>query len=539
MGFGAAALALPGWALAAERRRKPNIVLILCDDMGFSDIGCYGGEVSTPNLDRLAAGGVRFSQFYNSARCCPTRASLLTGLHPHQAGVGWMTGNLGFPAYQGALNDRCVTIADVLRQAGYRTCASGKWHVGARAHPLDRGFDEYYGLIDGACNYFRPKEGIFRGKERVKIPQDGSYYTTDAFTEHAVQFVDRAGRDTSRPFFLYLAYTAPHYPIQVWQREVDKYRGSYRKGWDAIRAERYRRLIEMGLIDPKWRISPRDGKNPAWDTLRAEQQDWRDLLMATYAGMIDRMDQGVGKVLRKLEEVGADQDTLIMFLSDNGGCPYTNKPDEPERGPGGQIIPTSSPEMEYTYGWAWANASNTPFRRYKQHTHEGGISTPFIAHWPGVVKPGAITHQVGHIVDVMATCADVAGAAYPAAFQGRSVTPMEGKSLVPVFQGRQRAGHEHLCWNHIAARAVRRGKWKLVSTNEKSWELYDMEADRTELNNLVTAQPERVKELDALYGQWAARVGVVPIDTLKEKRRALRRKPAGRAGKAPAAGDAE
>jgi len=521
----------PTGRLPTKRPERPNIVLILCDDMGFSDIGCYGGEVNTPNLNRLAAGGVRFSQFYNSARCCPTRASLLTGLHPHQAGIGWMTADLGYPGYYGALNDRCVTIAEVLKQAGYRTCASGKWHVGSRpgTHPLDRGFDAYYGLIDGACNYFRPKKGIFRGRTRVKIPTDGSYYTTDAFTDQAVQFVDKAGRDEDKPFFLYLAYTAPHYPIQAWQQDIDKYRGKYMKGWDKIRDARHKRLIELGLIDPKWKLSPRDRRNPAWDTLSDADKDWRDLLMATYAAMIDRMDQGIGRVLAKLKEVGAEENTLVMFLSDNGGCPYTNKPDKPKRGADGKIVPTSTPDMEYTYGWAWANASNTPFRRYKQHTHEGGIATPFIAYWPGVIKPGGVTHQVGHIVDVMATCAEVAGTRYPASFEGRSLTPLEGKSLASVFQGRQREGHDHLCWQHNGARAIRKGKWKLVARNEKpaSWELYDIEADRTELNDLARAHPDTVKELSALYQKWADRVGVVPLDELKKRKRERKKRKQG------------
>lgn len=522
--LGAVAAWLPSPSWSEPKNERPNIILILADDMGYSDIGCYGGEIKTPNLDRLAEDGVSFSQFYNCARCCPTRASLLTGLHPHQAGLGLMTGDLGLPAYRGALNDRCVTIAEVLKGADYRTCASGKWHVGGSAHPIDRGFDQYFGLIDGACSYFRPKETIYYDKEPYDVPTDGSFYTTDAFTDYAVDFLDEAGRDGDTPFFLYLAYTAPHYPIQAWQKDIDKYRGKYLKGWDHIREERYRRLTEFGLIESKWPLSPRDEQNPAWETLSDEEKDWRDLLMATYAAMIDRMDQGIGRLLQQLQDIGADENTLVMFLSDNGGCPYTNKPDQPQYDMDGRLIPTSSADAEYTYGSAWADASSTPFRRYKQHTREGGIATPFIARWPQGVVPGTITHDPGHIIDIMTTCVEVAGATYPAKVGGQPITPMEGKSLTPLFAGESREGHDCLFWNHREARAVRNGKWKLVSCDEQSWELYDMKADRAELDDLAEEQPDLVKQLDARYRQWANRVGVAPFAELQARRASLAKK---------------
>ena len=498
----------------AAGRKRPNIVLILCDDLGYSDIGCYGGEIKTPNLDQLAVGGMLFTQFYNGARCCPTRASLLTGLYAHQAGVGHMTGNEGYPEYQGYLNRQCATIAELLKSAGYQTYMSGKWHVGDRreAHPQRRGFDEYFGLIPGVCNYFRPGEDeIWDGDQPYEIPADGQFYTTDAFTDYAVKFIDRASRSPERPFFLYLAYTAPHYPLQAWPEDIKKYRGSYRKGWDQLRQERHKRLLQLGLLNPEWVLSARDNRNAPWDSLAEGEQDWRDQLMATYAAMVDRMDQGIGKVLTKLGEVGADDNTLILFLSDNGACPYTNMwGDRPRKDSQNKVIPVGGPEALYAYGWEWANAGNAPFRKYKRYTHEGGISTPMIACWPGVIQPGSITHRVGHIIDVMPTCLAAAGAEYPRAFLSEEIKPLEGMSLLPVLQGKTRQEDRTLFWEHMGHRAVRKGQWKLVADLGGEWELYDLQADRTETNNLVAAHPEKVKELRQLYDEWTHRCGVMP-----------------------------
>jgi arylsulfatase len=490
--------------LHAAAAKRPNIVLIMADDMGFSDLGCYGSEISTPNLDGLASSGVRFTQFYNTARCCPTRSSLLTGLYPHQAGIGHMVNDRGLPAYQGYLNNRCATIAEVLAPAGYRTLMSGKWHVGEkRPHwPLDRGFERYFGLISGASNYFRldPGRQMAFGNEPFTPP--GKFYMTDAFTDYALRFLDEQ-RGSQSPFFLYLAYTSPHWPLHAWPEDIARYRGRYKIGWDELRRRRHQRMIEMGLVDRRWPLTPRDPAAPAWNSVT--DADMRDLRMAVYAAQIDRMDQNIGRVLAKLREMGVEQETLILFLADNGGCA-----EQVERGQAGS--PPGTPDSFTSYGLPWANASNTPFRLYKHWVHEGGIATPLIARWPGVIgKPGSITHQPGHLIDLMATCVDVAGAAYPA---GR--TPLEGRSLRPILEGRKRRGHEALFWEHEGNRAVRQGKWKLVSRYPGDWELYNLDRDRTEMNNLAPRHAGRVREMAAAYEKWAARCGVVSWDRLRK-----------------------
>ncbi len=501
--MGAAAAA----PLAAAARR-PNIILMMADDMGFSDLGCYGSEIATPNIDRLAKGGLRFTQFYNTARCCPTRASLLTGLYPHQAGVGHMVNNRGIPPYQGYLNDRCVTIAEAIRQGGYHALMCGKWHVGEeRPHwPLDRGFERYFGLISGASNYFRLDKGRKMALDNTPYtPDSPKFYMTDAFTDHAVKLIDEYGRKPE-PYFLYLAFTSPHWPLHAWPEDIAKYRGKYRKGWDRLREERHRRQIEMGIVDRKWPLTPRDPSAPAWDSVK--NQDDFDLRMAVYAAQIDRMDQNVGRVLAKVKELGQEDNTLIMLLADNGGCA-----EEVDRGTAG--VPAGPADSFFSYGLPWANASNTPFRLYKHWVHEGGISSPLIAYWPSVIKQrGALTNQMGHLVDLMATCLDAGGVQYPKTYQGRPVTPAEGRSLVPVFQGRQRTPHPYLCWEHEGNRAVRQGNWKLVSRHPGNWELYDMAADRTEMRNLAEQNAAKVKELTGIYDAWAARCGVVPWSKL-------------------------
>jgi len=499
------ALAISGASAGGETiSKRPNIVIIMADDMGFSDIGCYGSEIATPNLDRLAAGGLRFTQFYNGARCCPTRASLLTGLYAHQAGVGHMVGKGATPAYQGYLNDRCVTIAEALKQGGYRTLMAGKWHVGEeRPHwPCDRGFDEYFGLISGASNYFSidPGRKFARGNEQIN-PANNRFYMTDAFTDAAVKFVDEHGRQPA-PFFLYLAFTSPHWPLHAWPEDIAKYRGKYKIGWDALREQRYKRQIELGIVDARWPLSPRDPEAPAWSD--AANQDDLDLRMAVYAAQIDRMDQNIGRVLAKISEVGAEKNTLVMFLADNGGCA-----EAVDRGKKG--VPAGGKDSFFSYGLPWANASNTPFRLYKHWVHEGGISTPLIAYWPAVIEErGTITREVGHLIDLMATSLDAAGVEYPATHNGKAITPLEGKSLVPIFRTGTRAGHEALFWEHEGNRAIREGKWKLVSRKPGGWELYDIEADRTELNNLAEKEPERVRAMAAKYQAWADRVGALP-----------------------------
>jgi arylsulfatase len=503
------------------RSSRPNIILIMADDMGYSDIGCYGGEIHTPNLDKLAAGGVRFSQFYNAARCCPTRASLLTGLYPHQAGMGHMVGDSGHPGYRGFLNERCITIAEALKPAGYNTLMVGKWHVGEqRPHwPVDRGFDRYFGLISGGANYFditKDKAAtVMRTmaiNDKPYTPPKEGFYLTDAFSNNAVEFIDKYGRDRE-PFFLYLAYTAPHWPLHALPEDIAKYKGKYLKGWDKLREERYERMAKMVLINSKWKMSPRD--TDTWPWAEEKNKELMDLKMAVYAAQIERMDYGIGRVLDKVKEIKEEENTLIMFLSDNGGCA--------EGGPVGfdnrkNGLPPGGVDSFMSYGLSWANASNTPFRRYKHWVHEGGIATPFIASWPAVIKKGgSITDQPGHIIDVMATCLDIAGIEYPKTHNGHELIPLEGKSLLEIFEGRTRQGHEILYWEHEGNRAVRQGNWKLVGVHGQPWELYDLQDDRTELNNVADKYPQKVKELKAVYEDWAKRCGVLPWPIKKPK----------------------
>ena len=497
--------------------KKPNIILIMADDMGFSDLGCYGSEIKTPNIDKLAFEGMRFSQFYNAARCCPTRASLLTGLYPHQAGMGGMVvkdkKKIKPGAYQGFLNVNCVTIAEVLKQAGYYTYMSGKWHVGEfKPHwPTNRGFDKYFGLISGAANYYDISKGKKEGIKR-QLALDGepysqpkqNFYMTDYFTDYAVKHLEHHHNNhKDKPFFQYVAFTAPHWPLHALPEDIEKYKGKYLKGWDQLREERLSRLQKMGIIDKNWRLSPRNEEVTPWDNVRNKKE--MAAKMAVYAAQIDRMDQGIGKILNKLDEIGERENTLILFLADNGACH--------EGGPWGfdkrkNGLPPGGVDSYMSYGRSWANASNTPFRMFKHWVHEGGIATPFIANWQSVIKSNQISHQVGHIIDVMATCCDVAGVDYPETFKEKKITQLEGKSLLPIFKGQKRNGHEALYWEHMKNKAVRQGKWKLVSKSGENWELYDLESDRTELNNLTEKFPEKVKKLKNLYSVWAEKCRV-------------------------------
>ena len=494
-----------GLACAAEAER-PNIVIILADDLGFSDLGCYGSEIATPNLDRLAAEGLRFTQFYNAGRCCPTRAALLTGLYPHQAGVGHMESDLGTPAYQGFLSDHSVTIAEALRAHGYRTLLAGKWNVGhVRPHwPVDRGFDHFFGLLRGAADYFDPRIGKRRKSSPFALDDqpftsfDEEFYATDAFTDCAVRWIEEPAEP--KPFFLYLAYTAPHSPLQARPGDIAKYRGKYREGWDVLRARRMARLIGSGLLAAATPLSPRDGRVPAWS--EAGDQDFEDLKMAVFAAQVECMDRGVGRIMAALDRKGVRNDTLILFLSDNGGDGEHETPT--------QDIPPGPKASSHIYGRPWAQLSNTPFRGYKHEALEGGIATPLIAHWPAVIRAAGITPEPGHVIDLMATCLDAAGATYPQTHEGRAVLPMEGRSLVPIFRTGRREPHAALYWEHEGHRAVRQGIWKLVSMSGGPWELYDLGGDRTEARDLAAAHPEKVQDLATLYDAWARRCGVVP-----------------------------
>jgi len=503
-----------------KNTEKPNVILIMADDMGYSDIGCYGGEAQTPNIDRLAGEGLRFTQFYNAARCCPTRASLLTGLYPHEAGMGGMVNPpkkfAGNAAYQGFLNDSCVTLAEVMKMAGYYTAMSGKWHVGEeRPHwPTDRGFDNYFGLISGAMNYWdisRTKQpGIFRhfaiDSTEYRPPNKG-FYMTDAVTKNAIKYMAKA--DTlKKPFFLYVAYTAPHWPLHAFPEDIAKYRGKFMAGWDSLRVARFNRMIKMHILNDNWKLSPRDPEVYPWDKLSQEQKDEMELKMAIYMAQIDRMDQGIGKILDQLDAIDTSDNTVILFLSDNGGCA--------EGGIWGQKFwkvqgEPGTADSYMSYGQSWANLSNTPFRMYKHWVHEGGISTPLIARWPaGIADKGGITEQTGHIVDIMATLCDLANIDYPTTYKGKKIKPLRGKSLLPVFHGDIREPHKFIFWEHEGNRAVRMGDWKIVGKKGQHWELYNMVNDRTELNDLAKDSTALLQKMVNAYDQWAAQVHVIP-----------------------------
>lgn len=524
----------------AKAPTRPNILLILADDMGYSDIGAFGGEIHTPQLDRLAAEGVRFTQFYNCARCCPTRAALLTGLYPQQAGVGDMMQDDGIDGYRGELAAHAVTIAEVLRGAGYRTAITGKWHVTRQLGlwyglaeytsqhnwPLQRGFDFFYGTIHACGSYFDPVT-LCSGNQAI-APQGEDYYYTDAIASAATRFL--GGLEGEEPFFLYVPFTAPHWPLHARPEDIERYRGRYDEGFDALREQRFARMREIGLLDERSVLTPRDPRRRPIDEDRDPR--WQARRMEVYAAQIDRMDQAIGRILDAVRAAGRLDDTLVVFLADNGGS------DEEVGGNwGGLHIPRvtrdgrrvrvgNDPRVEpgaadtyQSYGVAWANASNTPFRRYKGFVHEGGIATPLIAWWKnGVVDAGRWSPAIGHVVDLMATCVDLAGARYPTERHGQAILPLEGRSLRPLLEGRTPAPREALCWEHEGNRAVRMGRFKLVARHGAAWELYDMEVDRSELTDLGAQDPERVAAMAATYAAWARRVGVVPWDDILRRR---------------------
>jgi arylsulfatase A-like enzyme len=504
---------LPG-AVAADGKR-PDIVVVMVDDMGFSDIGCYGGEIETPNLDALAANGVRFTQFYNTARCCPSRASLLTGLYSHQAGIGHMVGDKGHDGYRGDLNQKCATFGELLRPAGYRTHLSGKWHVTKHTSPKgpnsgwprQRGFDRYFGTLNGAGSFWTPAT-LTRDNEPIQPTGDDFYYT-DAISSHAAGFIrDHHAETPDNPLFMYVAYTAPHWPLHAPAKTVAKYRGRYRQGWDAIRATRHERQKKLGIIDPAWQLTERDPSGSDWAALPPEKRDEMDHRMAVYAAQVDHMDQGIGHIVSALRKTGRFGNTLILFLADNGGC-AEGGPLGFERKKGGTLGEDSS---FASYGLSWANASNTPFRRYKHWVHEGGISSPLIAHWPERIRAkGELRRTPAHIIDIVPTCLAAAGATYPAQLGEHVLTPCEGKSLLPVFAD-DALPDRPLFWEHEGNRAVRVGDWKLVAKGKTGpWELYDLKADRTETNDLATKNPDRATAMAARWQAWAERCNVLPL----------------------------
>ena len=467
--------------LLACQAKRPNIVLIMADDLGFSDLGCYGSEIQTPNLDRLAQNGLRFSQFYNTAKCHSSRVSLLTGLYCDQAGSGSLS--------------RGATIAEVLKPAGYSTWMSGKWHLSKQ--PTDFGFQRYWGHLSGACNFFTGDNSFRLNGKNWPIPQSLNgkpFYTTHAITDFALDFIKEGEIDSSSdPFLLYVAYNAPHYPLHAPKKDVLKYNGKYDAGWDQLRQTRYAKQLTTGLIPRKFKLSPRADHIPAWDSIKKSEKSWEADRMEVFAAMIDVMDQNIGRLIEDLKKRKVFDNTLFLFCADNGGCPF-------ERTRGRKLKPWD-PKSYWTYDASWAQASNTPFRLYKQNQHEGGISSPLIVHWPEGLKtkPGSITRQPGHLIDFMATFIELSGAKYPKQVGNRAIEPLEGKSLLPIFQGEERDGHENLYFHFGTDRALRQGNWKLVSAKGGKWELYDLEKDRTELNDLSAKYSERVKKMSELW----------------------------------------
>ncbi|QDT03659.1 Arylsulfatase [Rubripirellula lacrimiformis] len=538
---------------------RPNIVYVLSDDMGFSDIGCYGSEIPTPHLDSLAHDGIRYTQFYNTGRCCPTRASMLTGLYPHQAGIGHMMDDRGLDGYRGELNRNCVTIAEALKPAGYRTYMSGKWHVTSRIDPKSdadkanwprqRGFDRFYGTIHGAGSFFDPNT-LTRDNEYISPFADplytpdqmanGTFYYTDAIADHAVKYVhDHHQSHGDQPFFLYVAFTAAHWPMHALEKDIAKHTGKYDAGYDAIRDARYARMLSLGLIRESntvnFPISDRAKPDMFWQ--------WDKRNMEVYAAMIDSMDQGVGRIVDALKGTGQFDNTLICFLQDNGGCAegygrggvgsariqppsmtplsddYLQPHMTPKQSRDGYPMRTGKGAMAgpadtaIGYGEAWATVSNTPFREYKHFVHEGGIATPLIAHWPDQIKrAGQWDSTPGHLIDLMATAIDVSGATYPKTFHGgNAIKPMEGKSLVPTFAGKT-IDRDAIYWEHEGNRAIRVGDDKLVAKGAKGkWELYDIATDRSEQNDLSEQKPELVKTLAAKWQAYAERANVLPL----------------------------
>ncbi|GAA3888951.1 arylsulfatase [Leifsonia kafniensis] len=520
---------------------RPNIVLVLADDMGFSDIGCYGGEVDTPNLDALATSGTRLTQFYNTARCSPSRASLLTGLHPHQTGIGILNYDDAPDGYSGTLNESCVTVAEVLGANGYKTYLSGKWHLASdlenptSSWPTRRGFQNFYGTLEGAGSYFQPHT-LMRNETNVEAEAlDPNFYYTDEISSNAVDFIEQhAQSDDEDPLFMFVAYTAPHWPLHALEEDIQKYDGRFTEGWDALRQKRLERLVELGIIDGSWPMTDRDPSVPAWDDVT--DQDWEAARMAVYAAQIDRMDQGIGRIVDTLTQNDMLDNTLFVFLSDNGGCaeemPLDSALDfvtayvayEPETRDGRTVVPGNDPsilpgsEATYaTYGRSWANVSNTPFREYKHWIHEGGISTPFIVHWPaGLGTETRLSRQPHQLTDVMATVLDITGTAYPTSFDGRSILPQEGVSMMPSLRDDARDSERELFWEHEGNSGARQGDWKLVRKHGQPWELFNMVQDRTELHDLASAHPEIVATLAASYEAWALRCGVLPREQVLE-----------------------
>jgi arylsulfatase len=519
--------AVPALAAAAPSSR-PNILLILADDLGYSDPGCYGGEIATPHIDRLAKGGVRFTQLYNTARCCPSRASLLTGQHPHRVGMGNMVGGAarpGYPGFTGVVSPSAPFLPAVLRESGYSTIMSGKWHLGDPG-PLARGFDDYYGMLHGFDSYWDASKYVRLPADRPSAQTAQPFYSTDAITDNALAMLSTARQSASKPWFLYLAYNSPHFPLHAPKPLIDKYQQIYEQGWDVIREQRFTRMRQLGLIDRRWKMSPlsvvgpnrvsdingwAEKQNPAWNAIPADRRKDLARRMAIFAAAVDRMDQNIGRVLSDLESRRELDNTLILFASDNGACAEWDPWGFDLRSGPENVLHTEAkldemgqPGTYHSYGSGWANACNTPWRLYKHYTHEGGISSPTVVHWPAGLKAkqGSIGNRPWHFIDVMPTLLSAAGAQTPTACEGVNMAPMLAGGTVnrgPLF------------WEHEGSRAVRDGKWKVTAVYPKGkWELYDIEADRTEQNDLAAQHPALVRKMVDMWEKWAKDNNVLP-----------------------------
>ncbi len=496
-------------ALGTAAARQPNIVVIIADDMGFSDIGCYGGEIPTPNIDALAKGGLRFTNYYVNNMCLVTRASLMTGHYPKTAKPG------------ATLSKNCVTLPELLRQSGYTTLMTGKWHLGNHARagagsPNDRGFDHWYGIPGGAASFYDPDLLTRDGRDISHEARDNpNYYFTDALSNEAAGMVNRTlDENPQRPFFLYLAYTAAHWPLHAREGDIKKHQGAFTKGWDRLRKERLDRMKKIGVISPDCRISPRHPKIPAWNN--EKHKPWQQRRMEVYAAQVTVMDEGIGRIMNLLRKREAFDNTIVLYMHDNGAChveygeqrkgsylPAKTRDGRPMM-PGNR--PDIMPGAEHTYqsvGYGWANLGNTPFRLFKQHDHEGGNRSPLIAHWPkGITGKGALVKSVCHVTDMMPTLLEAAGIDYPVKFSNQPILPHVGRSLASAFSGKEVPDRESIFWKHAKGRALRSGDWKLVAQSRGGWELYNLAKDPTELNNLAGSNPEKLSQLRKKWQAW-------------------------------------
>ena len=512
-------LCLAGSALAASKH--PNVLLIVADDLGYSDLGCYGGEIDTPNLDALAADGLRLTRFYNTGRCCPSRAAILTGQYPHRVGLGHMTQDIGRPGYRGKVADDAVTIAQVLAGRNYRSFIAGKWHLGT-PDPTKHGFEAFYGTLVSAKTFWDPDHFTRLPAQPALSFKPGTFYATDAVTEYALSFLDRARQTADRPWFLYLAYNAPHFPLQAKPADIKKYADSYHVGWDVIRTRRLARMKELGIVPESTKLSPRSGYwdygeantgvNPDWNDVPDDRRTDLARRMAIYAAMIHCLDRNIGFVIDDLRAAGELNDTLVVFISDNGACaewdPWgfdIKSSPQNKLHQGEEIEAMGGPGTFHSVGSGWANASNTPWRLYKHFNHEGGINSPCIMHWPGkIAHPGGVDHTPTHVIDLLPTIAQAAEADY------RGAIALPGTSLIDLMGGQVMQSRD-LFFEHEGNRAMISGRWKIVALKDQPWELYDTKVDRTELTNLAQQQAELLQALSKSWKQWAQATYVTPL----------------------------